>query len=103
MGHPESLPVGAPRKMLRLLTLILLLVTWPAAAWMPARLEEDVLLDVKAALDPHGEVLMSWQAGGRPCSGAFEGVLCDTGYNLVCMNKSIVEIKSSYILLFLPK
>ncbi|KAG0621099.1 hypothetical protein M758_4G269000 [Ceratodon purpureus] len=78
MGHPESLPAGAPRKMLRLLTLILLLVTWPAAAWMPARLEEDVLLDVKAALDPHGEVLMSWQAGGRPCSGAFEGVLCDT-------------------------
>jgi hypothetical protein len=62
---------------------VLLLVTWPAAAWMPARLEEEVLLDVKAALDPHGEALVSWQAGGRPCTGAFEGVLCDSGDNLV--------------------
>lgn len=58
---------------------VLLLISWSAVhAWVPARVEVDVLLDVKAALDPHGEVLVSWQAGGQPCSsGAFEGVLCD--------------------------
>lgn len=62
---------------------VLLLISWSAVhAWVPARVEVDVLLDVKAALDPHGEVLVSWQAGGQPCSsGAFEGVLCDAGDN----------------------
>lgn len=69
--------------MMRLVAFVqLLLVTWPATAWMSARLEVEVLLDMKAALDPHGTVLMSWQAGERPCSGAFEGVLCDTGDTL---------------------
>lgn len=58
-----------------LVPLLLLLVTWPVTA----RLEVEVLLDVKNALDPQGMVLMSWQAGAQPCSGAFEGVLCDTG------------------------
>lgn len=57
---------------------LLLLVTWPAAAWVPARPEVEVLLDVKAALDPHGLVLDSWQTGVQPCSGAFDGVLCDS-------------------------
>nr|APU94880.1 leucine-rich repeat receptor-like protein kinase [Pohlia nutans] len=52
------------------------LVAGAAVAFVPARLEVDVLLDVKAALDPHSEVLVSWQAGGQPCS-SFEGVLCN--------------------------
>ncbi|KAG0632235.1 hypothetical protein M758_1G314200 [Ceratodon purpureus] len=57
-----------------LVPLLLLMFTWPVTA----RLEVEVLLDVKNALDPQGMVLMSWQAGAQPCSGAFEGVLCDT-------------------------
>lgn len=66
--------------------LILILIAWRAAvakAWgVPTRPEMEVLLDVKAALDPHGEVLKSWQAGWQPCTnGAFEGVLCDAGDN----------------------
>lgn len=59
----------------RLVPLLLLLVSWPVTA----RLEVEVLLDVKNALDPQGMVLMSWQVGGQPCSNAFEGVLCDSG------------------------
>lgn len=58
----------------RLVPLLLLLVSWPVTA----RLEVEVLLDVKNALDPQGMVLMSWQVGGQPCSNAFEGVLCDS-------------------------
>jgi hypothetical protein len=72
--------------------LLLLLLTWPVTA----RQEVEVLLDVKNALDPQGMVLMSWQAGGQPCSGDFEGVLCDTGTYLaiksIYLAKSVVGI-----------
>lgn len=70
-------------EMMHLMPFLLLLVTWPAAAWVPARPEVEVLLDVKAALDPHGLVLDSWQTGVQPCSGAFDGVLCDSGDKLI--------------------
>lgn len=72
--------------------LLLLLLTWPVTA----RQEVEVLLDVKNALDPQGMVLMSWQAGGQPCSGDFEGVLCDPGSYLaikpIYLAKSVVGI-----------
>lgn len=69
--------------MMRIVSVVVVvwvLISWQEAqAWGPSRPEVEVLLDVKAALDPHSEVLVSWQAGEQPCSaGAFEGVLCDT-------------------------
>lgn len=39
--------------------------------------EVEVLMEVKAALDPKGEILYSWVKGGDPCSGSFDGVACN--------------------------
>lgn len=41
------------------------------------RLEVGVLMEMKRALDPSGEILSSWVDGGNPCSGSFKGVACN--------------------------
>jgi len=70
-------------RIVSVVVVVWVLISWQEAqAWGPSRPEVEVLLDVKAALDPHSEVLVSWQSGGQPCNaGAFEGVLCDAGEN----------------------
>lgn len=39
--------------------------------------EKKTLIDIKAALDPHGTYLSSWSPDGDPCGGTFEGVACN--------------------------
>ncbi|XP_072989187.1 uncharacterized protein [Typha latifolia] len=39
--------------------------------------ELKALMELKAALDPTGQLLSSWTSGGDPCRGAFEGVACN--------------------------
>ncbi|XP_073394077.1 probable receptor-like protein kinase At2g42960 isoform X2 [Physcomitrium patens] len=70
--------LSASSELMHLVPLLVLLFTWPAAAWVSERLEVEVLMDVKAALDPDGLVLESWKRGGQPCSGSFEGIFCNS-------------------------
>lgn len=75
--------LSASSELMHLVPLLVLLFTWPAAAWVSERLEVEVLMDVKAALDPDGLVLESWKRGGQPCSGSFEGIFCNSGDKLI--------------------
>ena len=61
------------------LLMLLVVATW--ANWAHARTELEVLLEVKAALDPRDNVLMSWGKGRHHCDGSFEGVGCNSGIN----------------------
>ncbi|KAJ7530662.1 hypothetical protein O6H91_14G013300 [Diphasiastrum complanatum] len=54
---------------------LLLILSWETIA--DARDEVQVLLEIKAALDPHGQVLHSWEKGKSPCNGDFLGISCN--------------------------
>nr|AMM43004.1 LRR-RLK [Vernicia montana] len=55
-----------------LLTLFLLLS--PTSS-LPEELQ--LLLQIKASLDPHNRFLTSWEPNTDPCAGSFEGVACN--------------------------
>lgn len=64
----------------KLVIAVLVIVLGPAVcAGSDVRPEVDVLMDVRNALDPQGVVLVSWKQDVSPCSGSFEGILCDPG------------------------
>ncbi|XP_051197817.1 proline-rich receptor-like protein kinase PERK9 [Lolium perenne] len=67
---------AAARELSSLLFLLLLLATVLAAS---ARNEEEArtLAALRAALDPAGRVLGSWDPAVDPCGGSFVGVTCD--------------------------
>ncbi|KAG2326243.1 hypothetical protein Bca4012_035217 [Brassica carinata] len=45
--------------------------------------ELDILLDIKASLDPHKRFLTSWTPDADPCSpGSFDGVACDGNHRV---------------------
>lgn len=39
--------------------------------------ELEVLMEIKASLDPENKVLTSWTNNGDPCGGSFDGVACN--------------------------
>jgi hypothetical protein len=59
----------------------LLLLLLAIVLAVSARHEEEAqaLAAVRAALDPAGRVLGSWDPAGDPCGGSFVGVTCDGG------------------------
>lgn len=64
----------------KLVIVVLVIVVVPAVCvGSDVRPEVDVLMDVRNALDPQGIVLVSWKQDVSPCSGTFEGILCEPG------------------------
>lgn len=64
----------------KLVIVVLAIVAVPAVCvGSDVRPEVDVLMDVRNALDPQGRVLVSWKQDVSPCSGSFEGILCEPG------------------------
>ncbi|KAK1325463.1 putative leucine-rich repeat receptor-like serine/threonine-protein kinase [Acorus calamus] len=59
------------------LFLSLLLLTFCSPQAVHGNSEVEVLMEIKAALDPHNHILSSWTSEGNPCNGDFEGVACD--------------------------
>ncbi|XP_050236633.1 probable leucine-rich repeat receptor-like protein kinase At5g63930 [Mercurialis annua] len=39
--------------------------------------EVQLLMQIKASLDPNNQFLTSWQSNSNPCGGSFEGVACN--------------------------
>ncbi|CAL0312932.1 unnamed protein product [Lupinus luteus] len=60
-----------------LLSLFLLVVAFPNPHMVYGNAELRALMDLKSSLDPEGKLLSSWTNDGDPCSGSFEGVVCN--------------------------
>ncbi|XP_054810043.1 probable leucine-rich repeat receptor-like protein kinase At5g63930 isoform X2 [Prosopis cineraria] len=60
-----------------LLPLFLLSLAFPCLQFVRGNEELRALMELKSSLDPEGKVLGSWTSGGDPCSGSFQGILCN--------------------------
>ncbi|XP_011034207.1 PREDICTED: LRR receptor-like serine/threonine-protein kinase GSO1 [Populus euphratica] len=58
-----------------LLYLLLLSLTLSQTLSSPTELE--LLMEIKASLDPQNRLLTSWETNKDPCGGSFEGVACN--------------------------
>ncbi|KAL9385600.1 hypothetical protein Peur_022610 [Populus x canadensis] len=57
--------------------LYLLLLSFTLSQTLSSPTELELLMEIKASLDPQNRLLTSWEANKDPCSGSFEGVACN--------------------------
>ncbi|XP_061967397.1 probable leucine-rich repeat receptor-like serine/threonine-protein kinase At3g14840 [Populus nigra] len=55
----------------------LLLLSLSLSQTLSSPTELELLMQIKASLDPQNRLLTSWEPSKDPCSGAFEGVACN--------------------------
>ncbi|XP_034905726.1 proline-rich receptor-like protein kinase PERK9 [Populus alba] len=55
----------------------LLLLSLSLSQTLSSPTELELLMQIKASLDPQNRLLTSWEPNKDPCSGAFEGVACN--------------------------
>lgn len=60
-----------------LLCIFLLFLGFSCLNYACANAELRALMEIKASLDPENRLLSSWTSDGDPCSGSFEGVVCN--------------------------
>ncbi|KAJ6879192.1 leucine-rich repeat receptor protein kinase EMS1 isoform X1 [Populus alba x Populus x berolinensis] len=57
--------------------LYLLLLSFTLSQTLSSPTELELLMEIKASLDPQNRLLTSWETNKDPCSGSFEGVACN--------------------------
>lgn len=62
---------------MHLLFFLLLILSLPISQTLTSPTEVELLLQIKASLDPQNRFLVSWEPNKDPCSGSFEGVACN--------------------------
>ncbi|KAJ6335001.1 hypothetical protein OIU78_011771 [Salix suchowensis] len=57
--------------------LLLLSLSLSLSQTLSSPTEHELLMQIKVSLDPQNRLLTSWQPSEDPCSGVFEGVVCN--------------------------